>query len=60
MENKIPKEVSIIEYTDKVDEMYNNMPDKRTKEYKEWKKEYNDLVNKVNYWVEFKMLSNIK
>lgn len=47
----IPDDVHVLEYMDKIDEMFENQPDKRTKEYKEWKKEFNELVDKVNSWV---------
>lgn len=50
-QNKIPEGVSVLEYMDKIDEMYDNRPDRRTKEYKVWMKEFNELVDKVNGWV---------
>lgn len=49
--SKIPEDVHVLEWMEKIDDMYEKRPDRRTKEYKDWKKEFNELVDKVNGWV---------
>lgn len=56
MKTNIPEDVHLLEYMDKVDELYEKMPkDKRTLDYKTWKKEYNELITKVNGWAKEKI-----
>lgn len=58
LENKEPLHIqNIIEI---IDYEYDNIPDKRTRVYKLWKKEFNKLITAYNEKVGFKCLNFIK
>ena len=52
---------SVIELTDRIEELLEEKPDKRKKkEYQEWKLEVNTLIDQVNQLAKFKMYIKIK
>lgn len=52
---------SVIELTDRIEELLEDKPDKRKrKEYQEWKLEVNQLINEVNQIAKFKMYNPVK
>lgn len=52
---------SVIELTDRIEELLEEKPDKRKKkEYQEWKQEVNRLIEEVNKLSKFKMYNLVK
>lgn len=47
-EYEVPNYIYVTEYDDMIEYNIQNIPDKRTKEYKLWLKRMNELVTKVN------------
>lgn len=52
---------SVISLVDSIEDLFDNVPDKRKKsEYQEWKKTINLLIEEVNKSCKFKMYEKIK
>jgi hypothetical protein len=52
---------SVISLVDSIEDLFDNVPDKRKKsEYQEWKKTINLLIEEVNKSSKFKMYEKIK
>lgn len=52
---------SVINLVDSIEDLFDNVPDKRKKsEYQEWKKTINLLIEEVNKSCKFKMYEKIK
>lgn len=68
MENSLDEEVKApfssdhaIDYVDKIEEMFEAIPDKRKKtEYATWRTEINRLIEEVNRLSKFKMYNTVK
>lgn len=39
---------TVTDYVNEIERMFENKPDKRTKEYKNWKENLNSLIEKLN------------
>lgn len=51
----------VVDLTDRIEEMFSEVPDKRKKkEYQEWKKIINKLIEEVNKVSKIKMYTPIK
>ena len=60
-EEQIEEELSsALQYFDKIEELLENVPDKRKTEYKNWKIKANDLITKCNKLVGSKIYNKIK
>jgi len=52
---------SVISLVDSIEDLFDNVPDKRKKsEYQEWKKTINLLIEEINKSCKFKMYEKIK
>lgn len=50
---------TVTDYVDEIERLFEKTPDKRTKEYKFWKDNINNLIEKVNNLASTKLYSKV-
>jgi uncharacterized protein YktA (UPF0223 family) len=50
---------TVTDYVNEIERLFENQPDKRTKEYKNWKENINSLIEKVNKLSSIKLYNKV-
>jgi len=59
MSDEILELTTVTDYVNEIERMFDNKPDKRTKEYKNWKENINSLIEKLNKISKVKLYSKV-
>lgn len=50
---------TVTDYVNEIERLFENQPDKRTKEYRNWKENINSLIEKVNKLSSIKLYNKV-